>query len=228
MARCGTRRDGGRVQLDATAASTPPSPGFASSPPPASLEERRSTAPLSSKSAVRLSTARLRLRPLALDDLAAITAINADPQVNAWLGGESLASHSGAALKTMRERLAANGWGILAVCDFDGDLLGLAGLQPVRPTLPAAPAVEAVWRLKRAAWGRGYVVEAMQAILAALPADAGLNEILALVAKPNLRSARTAETLDFRYDPAADFLHPTLDAGHPLRLHGVYRKRILT
>ncbi len=175
---------------------------------------------------MRLSTARLRLRSWTADDLPALTAIHADPQVNGWLGGESLASHTAEALQTMGERLAASGWGVLAVCDEGGELLGLAGLQPVRPALPVAPAVEAVWRLRRSAWGRGYVVEAMQAILAALPAHAGLGEIVALVAKPNLRSARTAETLGFRYDPDADFLHPALKADHPLRPHGVYRRRI--
>ncbi len=177
---------------------------------------------------MRLSTPRLRLRPWTADDLQGLTALNADPQVNAWLGGEGLASHTAEALHTMRERLAANGWGVLAVCDVSGQLLGLAGLQPVRPGLPTAPAIEAVWRLRRSAWGQGYAVEAMQAILAAAHADAGLDEVVALVAKPNLRSARTAEALGFRYDPTADFLHPTLQADHPLRLHGVYRKTLRT
>ena len=175
---------------------------------------------------MRLTTARLRLRPWAPDDLPALTALNADPQVNGWLGGESLASHSREALQTMCERFAASGWGVLAICEAGDDPVGLAGLQPVRADLPVAPAVEAVWRLKRSAWGQGYVVEAMQAILAALPADATPEEIVALVAKPNLRSARTAQALGFHYDPGADFLHPALDADHPLRPHGVYRRRI--
>jgi RimJ/RimL family protein N-acetyltransferase len=159
-------------------------------------------------------------------DLTALTALNADPQVNSWLGGEALALHSAEALQTMRARLDANGWGVLAACDLQGELLGLAGLQPVRSTLPAAPAVEAVWRLRPAAWGRGYVVEAMQAMLGALPADAGLDQVVALVAKPNLRSASTALALGFRHDPAADFLHPALDPDHPLRPHRVYRRTI--
>ncbi len=173
---------------------------------------------------MRLSTARLLLRPWTADDLPALTTLNADPQVNGWLGGEGLVSHTAEALRTMRQRLAAKGWGVLAVCDASGDLLGLAGLQPVRPDLPVAPAIEAVWRLKRSAWGCGYVVEAMQAILEASPA--GLDEIVALVAKPNLQSARTAQALGFRYDPGADFLHPALENDHPLRPHGVYRKAV--
>ena len=175
---------------------------------------------------MKLSTARLRLRPWTADDLPALTALNADPLVNEWLGGESLSSHTAEALQTLRERLAANGWGVLAVCDAGGGLLGLTGLQPVRADLPVAPAVEAVWRLRRSAWGRGYVVEAMQAILAALPVEAGLDEIVALVAEANLRSARTAQALGFRYDPGADFLHPALGVDHPLRPHQVYRKAI--
>ncbi len=175
---------------------------------------------------MKLSTPRLRLRPWTTDDLPALTSINADARVNAWLGGEALASRSAQALQSMRERLDDDGWGVLAVCDREGDLLGLAGLQRVSPSLPAAPAVEAVWRLKRGAWGAGYVVEAMRAILAAFPADSGPDEIVALVAKPNLRSAKTAQGLDFDYDPAADFLHPALHPDHPLRPHGVYRRRV--
>ena len=175
---------------------------------------------------MKLSTSRLRLRSWTAQDLPALTALNADPEVNAWLGGAGLASHSAETLQAMRERLDANGWGVLAVCDLGGDLLGLAGLQPVRPTLPVAPAVEAVWRLRPSAWGQGYVVEAMQAILDSLPPDSALDEIVALIAKPNLRSARTAQALRFQWDPTADFLHPALDADHPLRLHGVYRRPI--
>ena len=173
---------------------------------------------------MRVSTPRLFLRPFAANDLAALTAINADPQVNTWLGGEALAARSAQALQTMQARLDACGWGVLAVCEGEGDLVGLAGLQPVAPGLPVRPCVEAVWRLRRSAWGRGYAQEAMQAILAALPADSGLDEVVALVARPNLRSARTAQALGFRHDPAAGFLHPALDKDHPLRPHEVYRR----
>ena len=175
---------------------------------------------------MRIPTARLLLRSWQPEDLPALTAINADPQVNTWLGGPDLVHHSAEALQTMRERLDANGWGVFAVCNANGELLGLAGLQPVRSDLPIAPAVEAVWRLRPSAWGQGYVVEAIQAILAALPREAGVDEVVALIAKPNLRSARTAQALGFRYDPAADFLHPALDPDHPLRPHGVYRRRV--
>ena len=172
---------------------------------------------------MKISTPRLLLRSWTPGDLDALTEINADPQVNAWLGGDMVARHSANALQTICERLDANGWGVLALCDPQGSLLGLAGLQPVRPALPVAPAVEAVWRLRRSAWGRGYVVEAMWAILAALPQGAP-TDIVALIARPNLRSARTAQALGFRHDPEANFLHPALDDPHPLRPHDVYRR----
>ena len=175
---------------------------------------------------VRLSTSRLVLRPWTGGDLTALTAINADPQVNAWLGGETLAARSADALQTMQDRLDANGWGVLAVCGAEGELLGLAGLQPLAPPLPIAPGVEAVWRLRRSAWGYGYAREAMQAILTSPAVEARLEEIVALVAKPNLKSVATAQGLGFRHDPTADFLHPALAADHPLRPHRVYRKTV--
>lgn len=201
-----------------------------------------------------IETPRLRLRPWTAADIGRLAALNAEPEVNAWLGGPDLSRHDAAVLARITSHFDENGWGIWLVesrqveggqvegGQFEGGqfegvqvenwqaetgdsaFLGLAGLQPVRPTLPLAPATEAVWRLRRAAWGRGYVVEAMTAILPAAVAAGAPADLVALVARPNLRSAATAGRLGFRHDPAADFLHPDLAADHPLRAHRVFRR----
>ncbi|SHO64128.1 Protein N-acetyltransferase, RimJ/RimL family [Pseudoxanthobacter soli DSM 19599] len=194
-----------------------------------------------------IETPRLRLRPWTAGDIDRLAALNAEPEVNAWLGGPGLSRHDAAVLARITGHFDENGWGIWLVESRqfergqveggqvesrqfetgDGAFLGLAGLQPVRPTLPLAPATEAVWRLRRAAWGRGYVVEAMTAILTAAVAAGAPADLVALVARPNLRSAATAGRLGFRHDPAADFLHPDLAADHPLRPHRVFRRSAL-
>ncbi|CAN5886395.1 GNAT family N-acetyltransferase [soil metagenome] len=159
---------------------------------------------------MQLDTQRLVLRPWRLQhpgDIEDLSALNSEPAVNEWLGGPSSPVRSAEALRLMQERFGAAGWGVLRVEDKAGTFLGLAGLQPVRASVPFAPATEAVWRLRQAAWGHGYVVEAMTAIMAAARKAGGPNDIVAIVATANLRSRKTAERLGFTLNPARDFLH---------------------
>jgi ribosomal-protein-alanine N-acetyltransferase len=93
----------------------------------------------------------------------------------------------------------------------------------VNPALPFAPGVEAGWRLDRTFWGRGYASEAARAALADAFGRCGLPEIVADAAVPNLPSRRVMERLGMRRDPAADFDHPLVPEGHPMRRHVLYR-----
>jgi RimJ/RimL family protein N-acetyltransferase len=174
---------------------------------------------------MQLDTQRLVLRPWRLQhpgDLDDLTALNSEPAVNEWLGGPSLPVRAAEALRLMQERFGASGWGVLRLEDKAGNFLGLAGLQPVRASVPFAPATEAVWRLRHAAWGHAYVVEAMTAIMAAAQEAGAPTDIVAIVATANARSLRTAERLGFKHNPARDFLHPDLENGHLLRPHRVF------
>ncbi len=174
---------------------------------------------------MQLDTQRLILRPWRLrhpGDIEDLSALNSEPEVNQWLGGPSSPVRSAEALRLMQERFGASGWGVLRIEDKTGNFLGLAGLQPVRASVPFAPATEAVWRLRRAAWGHGYVVEAMTAIMASALEAGAPTDIVAIVAAANLRSRKTAERLGFKYNPARDFLHPDLEDDHLLQPHRVF------
>jgi RimJ/RimL family protein N-acetyltransferase len=173
---------------------------------------------------MQLRTPRLALRAWRDDDLASLVSMNADPDVNVWLGGPAIAQRSEAAFKLMRERIAMHGWGVLVVEDHAGTFLGMCGLQPVRASLPIAPATEIIWRFRREAWGHGYASEAAVAVLEASSQQGAPGEIVALVAWPDRRSASTAQRIGFRHDPARDFLHPDLDINHPLRAHRVFAR----
>ena len=180
---------------------------------------------------MQLDTQRLVLRPWRLQhpgDIENLSALNSEPEVNRWLGGPSSPVRSAEALRLMQERFGARGWGVLRVEDKAGNFLGLAGLQPVRASVPFAPATEAVWRLRHAAWGHGYVVEAMTAIMAAAQKAGAPSDIVAIVATANLRSRRTAERLGFKHNPARDFLHPDLEDGHLLEPHRVFERALNT
>ena len=50
----------------------------------------------------------------------------------------------------------------------------------------------------------------------------GLAEIVAFTVPANLASRRVMRRIGLRRDPARDFDHPSLPAGHGLRAHVVY------
>ena len=76
-----------------------------------------------------------------------------------------------------------------------------------------------------AAWGRGYMTEAMKALLADGFARHAWPEVVSMTAASNRRSQQVMRRLGFQRDPAADFDHPRLPDGHSMRPHVVYRLR---
>ena len=164
-----------------------------------------------------------RLKPWTEADYPAFRGLHSDIDVSYWLGGAMDETGIRSAFDRIRAHMDAQGWGMWAVLGDDGVPVGAAGLQPTRAGLPVAPSVEAAWRLRRAAWARGYVTGVMRPLLAHGFDAIGLDEILAYTAAPNARSRAVMERLGFRRDAAADFDHPALAADHPLRRHVVYR-----
>jgi RimJ/RimL family protein N-acetyltransferase len=170
-----------------------------------------------------LQTSRLVLRPWKSIDLSPLVEMNSEPEVYELLGGPGLAAHSAAALERYQMNFAEHGWGVFVIEHQTEGFLGLAGLQKVRDILPIAPAVEVVWRLRRSAWGQGYAHEAIDAILDSVRDHTAFSEIIAIISKPNERSARTAQRLGFRHDEEADFLYPDPELAAELRPHKIFR-----
>jgi RimJ/RimL family protein N-acetyltransferase len=170
-----------------------------------------------------LPTSRLALRPWKSTDLSSLFEMNSEPEVHELLGGPGLAAHPATALARYQAHFAQYGWGVFVIEHKTEGFIGLAGLQAVRDILPIAPAVEAVWRLRRSAWGQGYVHEAVEAILDSVKERTAFSEIVAIISQPNVRSARTAQRLGFRHDEEADFLYPDPELAPKLRPHRVFR-----
>ncbi|MEV4561501.1 GNAT family N-acetyltransferase [Kitasatospora sp. NPDC049285] len=172
--------------------------------------------------AVELTTARLRLRQWREDDLEPWAAMNADPEVRRHLGPVLTGEQAVASMAGFQRELGERGWGWWAVEAVDGgEFLGFAGLDPVDEEMPF-DGVEIGWRLKRAAWGHGYATEAARAVLRYGFEELGLPEILAVTVQDNLRSRAVMERLGMTYDPADDFLDPTVPPG-PLQRGVLYR-----
>ena len=171
-----------------------------------------------------LETERLLLRRWREEDREPFAAINADPLVMEHFPAISSRDESDAIVERIESHFDRRGFGLWAVEVRRGaPFVGFVGLWT--PTFEAhfTPAVEVGWRLGRDHWGYGYATEAARAAVDHGFEEHQLHEIVAFTVPGNFRSRRVMERLGMTHDPADDFEHPGIPAGHPLRRHVLYR-----
>lgn len=171
--------------------------------------------------AFAIRTPRLLLREWRDDDLGRFMAMAAEPEQTEYLPpGEP------AWVERARAHWRTHGFGPFVV-ELPGvaPFIGVVGLDWIRWSLPFTPAVQAGWRLSRAYWERGYTTEAARASLDDGFSRLGLDEIVAYTTLANRRSWMVMERLGMRRDFAADFDHPNVPEGSPIRRHILYRLR---
>ena len=117
-----------------------------------------------------LTTARLRLEPMADAHLDGLNALNADPQVMRYISGKpETRAETQSMIEKVKGRWAATGYSWWTFIETDtGDIVGAGALQNLRREMqplpdPACP-LELGWRLRRDRWGRGYASEAASAM----------------------------------------------------------------
>jgi ribosomal-protein-alanine N-acetyltransferase len=134
------------------------------------------------------------------------------------------AAESDALADAIEARMAALGFGLWAL-ELPGiaPFAGFVGLSVPTFTAPFTPCVEIGWRLAAAQWGCGYATEAAGAVLAHAWDTLALSDVVSFTTVGNARSRAVMARLGMRHDPADDFEHPGLPAGHPLRPHVLYR-----
>lgn len=166
-------------------------------------------------------TPRLVLRPWREDDRAPFAALNADPEVMEHFPTPLDRAASDAMIDRLRVDAARWGFGILAVEDrATKAFIGFAGLAVERWDAPFTPAVEIGWRFGRAWWGQGLAYEAACDVLEWGFTGLRLPRIVSFTAPGNVRSWRLMERLGMVR--GADFQHPRVPEGHPLRTHVLY------
>jgi RimJ/RimL family protein N-acetyltransferase len=171
-----------------------------------------------------LTTERLTLRGWRPADREPFAALNADPEVMRHFPSLLAREQSDALAEQIESAFARHGWGLWAVELTDsGRFIGFTGLA--RPSFDAhfTPAIEIGWRLAREAWGRGYATEAARAAAAYAFDALAVDELVSFTAAANTRSRAVMERLGMTRDPADDFDHPSVPAGHELRRHVLYR-----
>jgi RimJ/RimL family protein N-acetyltransferase len=172
-----------------------------------------------------IETGRLLLREWRDEDREPFARVNAEPEVNRFLGIAGTREESDAGIERQRAMLAAHRHCFWAMeRKEDGAFLGFCGLRTGVPGTPIALDVEIGWRLGSAFWGKGYAREAAAACFGWAFAELKVPRVVSITVPANSRSWGLMERLGMTRRPDMDFLHPALREGHPLRSHITYVK----
>ena len=171
-----------------------------------------------------LRTHRLYLRRWRTTDREPFAALNADLQVMEHFPAPLSREESDALAAQIESHFQQHGFGLWAVEIVNiAPFAGFIGLAVPCFEAHFTPCVEIGWRLAAEYWGRGYATEGARTVLAFGFEQLRLAEIVSFTVPGNLRSRRVMEQLGMTRNPADDFDHPALPAGHPLRRHVLYR-----
>lgn len=135
-----------------------------------------------------MQTERLRLRPLAPDDLEHLVALHGDPEVMAFITGAG-ETREVVETRSLPDLLARRTWLLFEAETF----LGWASLRV------EGDEAELGYRLVRAAWGRGYASEAARALVDLGFRQLGLSRIWAETMAVNTGSRRVMEKAGLGY-----------------------------
>jgi RimJ/RimL family protein N-acetyltransferase len=149
---------------------------------------------------VLLETERLLLRRLTPDDLENLVELDSDPEVMRHLNGgeptprEVMRQELLPAFLRYDDRLP--GFGMFAAIERSSeDFLGWFGLRPVQGD---ARRVSLGYRLRRAAWGRGYATEGARALIRLGFTELGVHRVIATTYQDNVASQRVMEKAGLR------------------------------
>jgi RimJ/RimL family protein N-acetyltransferase len=170
----------------------------------------------------RIETERLVMRRWRAADREPFAAMNADPEVMRYFPAPLDRLESDAFVDRVEAHFAEHGFGLWALeLAGDGGFIGFTGLLPMPRGVPGEGGQEVGWRLARTAWHLGYATEAAQAALDVAFGDLGLEEVWSITSVLNLPSQAVMVRLGMRR--FAEFEHPRVEVGHPIRPHVAYR-----
>lgn len=171
-----------------------------------------------------IETPRLLLRRWRPADREPFARLNGDPRVMEFLPEILSRQQSDALADRVEQHFNRHGFTFFAVEHRDtGEFVGFAGPAVVSFEAHFTPCIEVGWRLAFDHWGNGFATEAARAILQYCHETLELTEVVAFTVPANIRSRRVMEKSGMKHDPSADFDHPNLPEGHPLRRHVLYR-----
>ncbi|WFU82171.1 GNAT family N-acetyltransferase [Bradyrhizobium sp. CIAT3101] len=173
---------------------------------------------------MQVLTQRLLLRPWRDSDRLPFAQMSQDAAVMEYLRPLATREASDAWIDFQISHQSSHGFCMWAVeSRASGAFMGAVGLLRIGFVASFTPAVEVGWRLARPFWGQGFAVEAARASVQFGFDELHLAEIVAHAGIRNIRSRRLMAKLGMSHDSAADFDHPRIPEGDPLRRQVLYR-----
>jgi deazaflavin-dependent oxidoreductase (nitroreductase family) len=146
-----------------------------------------------------ITTVRMRLRPITIDDVDELVALDADPEVMRYLTGGKPTSRD-AMIDTVHRAIGSR-W--VAFDRSTDEFVGWFGLAPT-----ADDEYEIGYRLKRVAWNHGFATEGTRALIDLAFSRLGARRLWAQTMAVNRRSRAVMERCGLRY---ARRFHPVFD-----------------
>ncbi|MFT3662245.1 MAG: GNAT family N-acetyltransferase [Gordonia sp. (in: high G+C Gram-positive bacteria)] len=146
-----------------------------------------------------LRTRRLVLRPVTLDDVERLVALDSDPEVMRFVSGGSATSATTVAdwvIPRMQAQQNEHGTGMWLIHDRDAEFHGWVQLRTPRHSRPGE--LELSYRLRRESWGCGFAVEASSTLITMMFAETEATRIFASTHSDNLASQRVMQRLGMR------------------------------
>jgi RimJ/RimL family protein N-acetyltransferase len=137
-----------------------------------------------------LETARMRLRPLTMDDVDLLVTLDSDPAVMRYISGGKPSSR--AETERIVQRSLGHRW--LGFERDGGEFVGWFGIRP-----STAKSRELGYRLRREMWGKGYATEGSRALIEVAFAPPGVEVVRAETMAVNARSRAVMERCGLRH-----------------------------
>lgn len=170
---------------------------------------------------IYVEASRLRLRDWDETDIVPFSALNADENVMQYFPKTLSTEETKAFYTLIVDKIKANGYGLFAVEEKEtNEFLGFIGFHRATFAADFTPCIEIGWRLKEAAWGKGFATEGAAACLQYGFTKLGFTDIYSFTADVNTPSQNVMRKIGMQY--VKDFDHPKLKQGSILKKHVLY------
>ena len=167
-------------------------------------------------------SSRLGFRRFTTADLVPLAAMNSDPAVMEFFPKTQTIQETQAFIDRTNKHFNQHGYSWYAVDALaTKSFIGFIGLVQTTFEAPFTPCAEIGWRLKNAAWGKGYATEGATRCLQYGFNTLQLPVIYSFTATVNLRSERVMQKIGMVKEGTFD--HPLLEKGNWLEKHVLYK-----
>jgi RimJ/RimL family protein N-acetyltransferase len=137
-----------------------------------------------------LDTERMTLRPITMDDVELLVALDSDPEVMRYISGGKPSEH--AETERIVHRSLSHRW-----LGFERDAGAFVGWFGIRPS--TATSRELGYRLRRESWGKGLAAEGSLAVIAIAFTQPGVDRVRAETMAVNTASRSVMERCGLRF-----------------------------